>query len=96
MQTGVPEVAGQRQQVSSRCAVVRVLEVGITGLTVLGGRGLGPAEEEENGSGGVDKDLPVILRNKLPSSPLSNERPEGESWVEMVTRPRKEETQSYS
>lgn len=34
---------------SSRCAVVRVLEVGITGLTVLEGGGLGPVEEEEKG-----------------------------------------------
>lgn len=34
---------------SSRCAVVRVLEVGVTGLTVLGGRGMGPAEEKEKG-----------------------------------------------
>lgn len=59
--------------------MVRVFEVGITGLTVLRGGGLGPAEEEEKGlRTGWDRVLPVfLLRKKLPSAPLNNEGPEG-------------------
>lgn len=71
--------------------MVRVLEVGITSLTVLEGGGSGPAEKKKKGLraaqgfrpqrwvAGWDRVLPVfLLRNKLPSSPLSNEGPKGE------------------
>lgn len=80
---------------SSRCTVVRILKVGITGLTVLRGGGLGPAEEEKGltaGELGLEDRVrqgpsSLSANEQIPSSPLSNEEPE--KLEEMVMRPHK-------
>lgn len=67
--------------------MVRILEVGITGLTVLWGGGLGPVEEEKGltaGELGLEDRVrqgPSNLspKEQIPPSPLSNEEPE-KSW----------------
>lgn len=76
---------------SSGCAVVRVLEVSITGFTILCGGGPGPTEEKEKvveGRGrveasqrwltGWENGSSSLLKIKLLSSPLNNEGLNGE------------------